>query len=49
MTPKHYYNYRRKHGERAADRRQASDEGLERGRREQEAVNAKTWGMGCNE
>ena len=48
MSPKHYYNYARKYGVRSADRRQHSDERLEAGRREQELVNNKTWGMGCN-
>ncbi len=36
MTPKHYYNYRRKYGERAADKRQRIDDDCERQRRDRE-------------
>lgn len=49
MTPEHYYNYRQKYGQRSADKRLALDRRIEEGRREQERVNNKTWGMGCNE
>lgn len=49
MTPEHYYNYRQKYGQRSADKRLAVDRRLEQERRDQEIVNNKTSGMGCNE
>lgn len=49
MTPQHYYNYRRKHGRRAADKRHAIDERSDQWRRDQRAVDRKVVGMGCNE
>lgn len=49
MTPEHYYNYRSKYGRRSEDKALAIDREYERNRLEQERVNNKTWGMGCNE
>lgn len=49
VTPKHYHNYANKYGVRTADKRQRIDDDLDRQRRDQEIVNNKTWGMGCNE
>lgn len=49
MTPEHYYNYRQKYGQRAADTRLSADRRIERERSEQDIVNRKARGMGCNE